>query len=61
MNPRINFNTNYRRELKFVPINMYYCLLQFDTLKIVLRVHLHRVLDTANNVYHFVVKFWGLH
>ena len=28
----INFNRNYHREMKDVPINMYYCLLQFDAL-----------------------------
>ena len=30
-----NSNKNYRREIKLVPINMDYCLLQFDALKIV--------------------------
>ena len=29
----INFNTNYRREMKLVPINMDYCVLQIDALK----------------------------
>ena len=29
-----NCNTNYRREMKLVPINMNYCLLQFYTLNI---------------------------
>ena len=28
----INFNTNYRRQMKLIPINMDYCLLQFDAL-----------------------------
>ena len=28
-----NSNTNYHREMKFEPINMDYCLLQFDALK----------------------------
>ena len=30
------FNTNYCTEMKLVPINMDYCLLQFDALKIFL-------------------------
>ena len=30
------FNTNYRRDMKFVPINKDYCLLQFKALKIFL-------------------------
>ena len=29
----INSNTRYRRKVKLVPINMNYCLLQFDALK----------------------------
>ena len=28
-NTPINFNANYRREIKFVSINIHYCLLQF--------------------------------
>ena len=32
-NTSINFNTNYRREMKLVPANMDYCLFQFDLLK----------------------------
>ena len=28
-----NFNANYCREMKFVPINMDYCLLELDALK----------------------------
>ena len=33
----IYFNTNYRTEMKLVPIIMdYYCLLQFDALKFLL-------------------------
>ena len=38
----INFNTNYRREMKLVPINMDYCLHQFDALNVFVGVHLHR-------------------
>ena len=33
-----NFNTNYRRELKLIPINMDYFLLQFDAIKFFLEV-----------------------
>ena len=36
-----NFNTNYRRDMKLVPINLVYCLLQFDVLKFFLGVRLH--------------------
>ena len=31
-NTPINFNTNYRKEMKLVPIIMDYCLLQFKIL-----------------------------
>ena len=33
-NTPINSNTNYRREMKLIPINMDYCLLQNIALKI---------------------------
>ena len=36
-NTPTNSNTNYRREMKLIPINMDYCLLQFDPLKFFLR------------------------
>ena len=29
----VTFNANYRRDMKLVPVNMDYCLLQFDALK----------------------------
>ena len=32
------FNTNYRKEMKLIPVIMDYCQLQFDTLKFLLRV-----------------------
>ena len=35
------FSTNYRTEMKLVPIIMDYCLLQFDALKFFLGVSLH--------------------
>ena len=31
--PYIYFNTNYRREMKLIPINIDYFLLQFEALK----------------------------
>ena len=34
-NTPTNFSTNYRREMKLVPINMNDCLLQFNALKFV--------------------------
>ena len=37
----INSNANYRREMKLVPTNMDYCLLQFYALKFFLGVRLH--------------------
>ena len=40
-NIHINSNTNYRKEMKLVPFNMDYCLLEFDTLKFYSRVRLH--------------------
>ena len=40
-NTLIYFNTNYRREMKLVPINKNYCLLEFDALKSFLVVSLY--------------------
>ena len=40
-NVPINSNTNNRRKIKLVPLNMDNCLLQFDTLKFFLGVGLH--------------------
>ena len=37
----VYFNTYYRTKMKLVPIIMDFCLLQFDALKIFLRVRLH--------------------
>ena len=37
----VNSNTNHRREMKLVPINMDYCLFQVDALKFFLGIHLH--------------------
>ena len=37
----IHFNTNYRTEIKLVPIVMDYCLLQFHALKFFLMGRLH--------------------
>ena len=41
-NTPIYFNTDYRAEMKLVPIIMYNCLLQLDVLNFFLGVHLHR-------------------
>ena len=40
-NTFINFNANYRREMKLIPINLDYCLLQFDAIKFFLGVRLY--------------------
>ena len=40
-NTPIYFNTNYRTEMKLVPMIMDYYLLQFDALKFFLGVRLH--------------------
>ena len=40
-NTRIHFYTNYRTEIKLVPIDIDYCLLQFDALKFFLGVRRH--------------------
>ena len=40
-NTLINSVTNYRREMKFIPIYMDYHLLQFDAFKFFLGVSLH--------------------
>ena len=40
-NSLINFNNNYRKEMKLVLVNMHCCLLQFDALIFFLEVHLH--------------------
>ena len=47
----IYFSTNYRTEIKLVPIIMDYCLLQFDVLKFVLGVRLHGVYVTNFNFF----------
>ena len=40
-NTPINFNANDRREIKLVPLNIDYCLLQFDALNFFLGVRVH--------------------
>ena len=37
----INFNINYRREMKLISIDVNYCLLEFDALKFFLGGRLH--------------------
>ena len=39
----INFHTNYRRRIKFMLINMDFCLLEFDALNFFLGDRLHGV------------------
>ena len=39
----INFNTNHRREITLIQMNMGYCLLRFDALKLFSEACLHRV------------------
>ena len=40
LNTPVYFNTNYRTDMKLVPIIMVYCLLQFDALKLFLGARL---------------------
>ena len=40
-NSPINFNTSYRKEIKLIPIDMDYYLLQFDALIFKLRIRLY--------------------
>ena len=47
-NNSINSVRNYRREMKLIPIDVDYCLLQFDALKIFLGVHLHGIGSLPN-------------
>ena len=53
-NTPTNSNTNDRGEMKFVPINMDYSLLQFDALKFVLGVSPHE--RSVRNFKFFSVK-----
>ena len=46
MNTPIYSNTNYRREMKRVPIIIDHCLLEFDALKYFLEVRLHGGVST---------------
>ena len=55
-NTPINFNTNYRREMKLVPINMDYCLFQFDALKFVLGIRLQGGRRSVPNFIFFNAK-----
>ena len=50
-NTPIYFNTNYRTEMKLVPVIMDYCLLQFDALKYFLVVRLHGERGSYPNCY----------
>ena len=53
-NNHINYHINYHREMKLIPINMDYCLLQFDALNFILGVHLHG--ESERNFNFFNVK-----
>ena len=50
-NTPIYFNTNYRTEMKLIPIIMDYYLLQFDALKLLLGVRLYRGSQTNFNFF----------
>ena len=54
-NTPIYFNTNYRTEMKLVPIIMNYCLFQFNALKFFLRSNLQGV-GSAHNFNFFNVN-----
>ena len=56
-NTPIYFNTNYRTEIKLVPIIMDYCLLQFDALKFFLGGRLHGGSLPNFNFFNEIVKF----
>ena len=53
-NTLINSNTNYRREMKPIPVNVDYCLLQSDALNFFLEVRLH--VESLPNFYFFKVN-----
>ena len=48
----INSNANYRKEMKFVLIDMDYCLLEFDALNFFLGVRLHEGSLSHFNFFH---------
>ena len=53
-NTLIYFNTNYRTEMKPIPINIDYCLLQFDAIQFFLGVRFHK--DSLSNFNFFQCK-----
>ena len=54
----INFNANYRREMKHVPISMDYCLFQFDTLIFFFRVRLYGESAPNFNFFNVNSQIW---
>ena len=55
----LNFNINYRREMKLLPINMNNCPFQFDALKFLLVVHLHGGLNLTLILSIYTTKFFN--
>ena len=51
-------HTNYRREMKLVPIIMHYCLLQFDALKFSLGNRLHGDSPLNFNFFNVNPQIW---
>ena len=51
----INIKTNYPKGMKLIPINIYFCLLQFDALKFFLGDLLHEV-SLPNFIFFFQYK-----
>ena len=49
------FNTNYRREIKLVPMIMDCCLFQIDALKFFLRVRQHGRISGMNEINTFII------
>ena len=55
MNTPINSNKSYLREMKLIPIEVHYFLLQFDALKFFLEIRLHG--GSQPNFNFFIVNF----
>ena len=58
-NTPVYSNTIYRREMKLVPINVDYCLLQVDALKFFLGVRLHGGLELTLILSMYTTKFFN--
>ena len=57
-NTPIYFNTNYRTEMKLVPIIMDYCLLHLDAFKFFLGVRLHGEYQLIFNLFNINPQFF---